>query len=108
MKVHNQINAEIVPPDRHIDFTQKRSRTHHYHKKTLLLELEIVTQSSKKKGGGMSNKGAEIHISSEKDLKRALSRIEELWHSQKGTKEGEELERLITAVSNYEERQIFH
>lgn len=56
----------------------------------------------------MSNKGVEIHISSEKDLKQALSRIEELWHSQKGTKEGEELERLITAVSNYEDRQIFH
>lgn len=56
----------------------------------------------------MSNQGVKTHISSKKAHEQALTRIEELWGSQKGTKEGEELERLIIAVSDYEDRQSFH
>jgi HTH-type transcriptional regulator/antitoxin HigA len=42
-------------------------------------------------------------IETEEDYKDAMSRIDILWGSKKGTREGDELDSLVTLVEAYEE-----
>jgi HTH-type transcriptional regulator/antitoxin HigA len=41
-------------------------------------------------------------IETEQDYRNAMSRIDVLWGSKKGTREGDELDSLITIVEAYE------
>lgn len=43
-----------------------------------------------------------ISIKSKTDLEEVLKRIEDLWKSEPGTREGNELDTLVTLVEDYE------
>ena len=45
-------------------------------------------------------------IKSNDELRVALLRVDEIWGAEKGTPDGDELEVLVTLISDYEDGQI--